>query len=120
MKGGEQHLYMNTGCFANGLLTPVHELLHTLGFVHFSPHILHYVPSDFFWNEPNPEDPISLVDQVTENTKFEEKKLTLSYFQVELTLAYSCVNSLTKKNLIDYLHRNRRANSMRIDTLGYL
>ena len=34
MKGGEQHLYMNSGCFADGLLTPVHELLHTLGFVH--------------------------------------------------------------------------------------
>ena len=34
MKGGEQHLYMNSGCFADGLLMPVHELLHTLGFVH--------------------------------------------------------------------------------------
>merc|ERR1719397_890355 len=25
---------MNSGCFEDGLLKPVHELLHTLGFVH--------------------------------------------------------------------------------------
>ena len=34
MAGGEQHLNMNSGCFEDGLLKPVHELLHTLGFVH--------------------------------------------------------------------------------------
>ena len=34
MAGGEQHLNMNSGCFDDGLVTPVHELLHTLGFVH--------------------------------------------------------------------------------------
>ena len=34
MKGGEPHIYLNSGCFDNGLVTPVHELLHTLGFVH--------------------------------------------------------------------------------------
>ena len=34
MKGGEQHIYLNSGCFDDGLVTPVHELLHTLGFVH--------------------------------------------------------------------------------------
>ena len=34
MKGGEQHIFLNSGCFDDGLVTPVHELLHTLGFVH--------------------------------------------------------------------------------------
>ena len=34
MRGGEQLLYMNSACFANGLIVPVHELMHTLGFVH--------------------------------------------------------------------------------------
>ena len=31
MKGGKQMLWLNSGCFENGLMTPVHELLHTLG-----------------------------------------------------------------------------------------
>ena len=34
MRGGEQLLYMNAACFDNGLIVPVHELMHTLGFVH--------------------------------------------------------------------------------------
>ena len=34
MRGGEQLLYMNAGCFDRGLIVPVHELMHTLGFVH--------------------------------------------------------------------------------------
>ena len=34
MMGGEQMLILNSRCFDNGLMTPVHELLHTLGFVH--------------------------------------------------------------------------------------
>ena len=34
MTGGEQHIFLNSGCFDDGLVTPVHELLHTLGFVH--------------------------------------------------------------------------------------
>ena len=32
MKGGRQMLWLNSGCFRNKLLIPVHELLHTLGF----------------------------------------------------------------------------------------
>ena len=32
MKGGRQMLWLNSGCFRNGLIIPVHELLHTLGF----------------------------------------------------------------------------------------
>merc|ERR1719460_2945275 len=89
---------MNSGCFEDGLLKPVHELLHTLGFV---PEVLTYrhgLP-DETWHEPNPVDPLSLIDQV------------------ELALAYNCADSLTKKNLVDYAHRNRKLNSMRIDTL---
>ena len=34
MRGGEQLLYMNAACFDNKLIVPVHELMHTLGFVH--------------------------------------------------------------------------------------
>ena len=34
MRGGQQVMYLNSGCFRNGLIVPVHELLHTLGFVH--------------------------------------------------------------------------------------
>ena len=34
MKGGEQIVYLNAGCFRNGLIIPVHEILHLLGFVH--------------------------------------------------------------------------------------
>merc|ERR1712012_951029 len=32
--GGDQALRLNSACFDSGLTTPVHELLHTLGFVH--------------------------------------------------------------------------------------
>ena len=31
MRGGRQMLWLNSGCFENGLMIPVHELLHTLG-----------------------------------------------------------------------------------------
>ena len=34
MRGGPQEIHLNLGCFDNGLETPVHELMHTLGFVH--------------------------------------------------------------------------------------
>ena len=34
MRGGEQAIYLNSGCFERGLVVPVHELMHTLGFVH--------------------------------------------------------------------------------------
>ena len=34
MKGGEQMLLLNSRCFDQGLIVPVHELMHTLGFVH--------------------------------------------------------------------------------------
>ena len=34
MTGGNQAMFLNSGCFRRGLIVPVHELLHTLGFVH--------------------------------------------------------------------------------------
>jgi len=136
--GGQQVLHLNRGCFNRGLMVPVHELLHTLGFVHehtrpdrdsfislneeniqlgaeknfvkrkqgFSdffdkgsvnpkntPYdvlsLLHYGPQDFSkngedvltflhelrgqtWQEPHPDDPLSVVDEV------------------ELAMAYEC------------------------------
>ena len=85
---------------------------------------------DETWHEPNPEDPLSLIDQVKEFTLYEkntklghfcnERKHAMHRTQVELALAYNCADLLTKKNLVDYVHRNRQLNSMRIDTLGTL
>ena len=34
MIGGNQEMYLNAACFDRGLIVPVHELMHTLGFVH--------------------------------------------------------------------------------------
>ena len=34
MRGGNQAIVFNRKCFLKGLTTPVHELMHTLGFVH--------------------------------------------------------------------------------------
>ena len=34
MQGGNQAMYLNSACFNRGLIVPVHELMHTLGFVH--------------------------------------------------------------------------------------
>merc|ERR1712037_253570 len=60
----------------------------------------HALPNpDEAWHEPEPEDPLSLVDQV------------------ELALAYNCEESLTTKTLIGYIHRNRNHNALRIDAL---
>ena len=79
---------------------------------------------DETWHEPNPVDPLSLIDQVKDcvtyerDTKICDKEYAVQYSQVELALAYNCADSLTKKNLVDYVHRNRKLNSMRIDTLG--
>ena len=74
---------------------------------------------DETWHEPNPVDPLSLIDQVKDFV-FYERDTNMQYSQVELALAYNCADSLTKKNLVDYVHRNRKLNSMRIDTLGTL
>ena len=34
MRGGDQSMYLNSACFDRGMIVPVHELMHTLGFVH--------------------------------------------------------------------------------------
>merc|ERR1712080_804359 len=54
---------------------------------------------DEAWHEPQPQDPLSLVDQV------------------ELALAYNCEDRLTTKTLIGYIHRNRHHNALQINTL---
>merc|ERR1719494_441602 len=55
---------------------------------------------DDTWPETDPSDPLSLIDQV------------------ELALAYGCPDSLSKEDLINYMHHNRRVNSMKMKTLG--
>ena len=131
-----------SGCFQSGLMTPVHELLHTLGFVHehtrpdrdsfisintdnievskegnfekrtrgFSDYfgknsvntrnthydilsLLHYGPQDFSkngeevitflhgqpdetWPEPQPDDPLSVIDQVLHIIRTELRNVT--------------------------------------------
>ena len=34
MRGGDQAIHLNSACFERGLIVPVHELMHTIGFVH--------------------------------------------------------------------------------------
>jgi len=51
------------------------------------------------WREPEPNDPLSIVDQV------------------ELALAYGCTENLSTDFIIDYIHSNRKSNALRIDTL---
>ena len=38
--------------------------------------------------------------------------------QVELALTYKCENSLSRRDLLQYIHRNRNNNARRIDTMG--
>ena len=38
--------------------------------------------------------------------------------QVEVALAYKCEDSLTRRDLLQYVHRNRDNNARRIDTMG--
>ena len=38
--------------------------------------------------------------------------------QVELSLAYGCINSLDSEKLVQYIHHNRNHNARRIDTMG--
>ena len=91
------------------------------------------------WREPNPEDPLSLVDKVTnrisiQQVKFEKviRALNVVYnlcalfmhskafllTQVEVALAYKCENNLTRRDLLQYVHRNRDNNARRINTMG--
>jgi len=94
MKGGQQVLFMNEDCFRDGLITPVHELLHTVGFTRQTPSL-----PDETWHEPNPTDPLSLIDQV------------------ELSMAYGCEEQMSSQTLLRYIHQNRRHNSLRINSM---
>merc|ERR1712168_307336 len=38
--------------------------------------------------------------------------------QVELALAYGCINSVGSEALVQYIHHNRNHNARRIDTMG--
>ena len=38
--------------------------------------------------------------------------------QVELALAYKCENNLTRRDLLQYVHRNRNNNARRINTIS--
>ena len=38
--------------------------------------------------------------------------------QVELALAYGCVDSLGSEKLVQYIHHNRNHNARRIETMG--
>ena len=38
--------------------------------------------------------------------------------QVEVALAYKCENNLTRRDLLQYVHRNRDNNARRINTMG--
>jgi len=60
---------------------------------------VHGMP-DVTWNEPDPNDPLSLVDQV------------------ELALAYGCSDSVSHETMLQYIHYNRHHNSMRINATG--
>ena len=49
MMGGEQLLYMNARCFANGLIVPVRQLMRTLGFAYEHNRTLVLAGSGFVW-----------------------------------------------------------------------
>ena len=110
----------------------VNVILHTCALPPLSPYVLHYGPMDASkngepvfkfryglpgedWREPEPNDPLSVVDQV--GTKLVKLVPTLST-QVELALAYGCAESLSTELLIDYVHSNRMNNALRLGTLG--
>ena len=56
---------------------------------------------DETWPAPDPEDPLSLIDQVL---RFHVESLFISMFQVELGMAYGC--NLTQKQILQYIHFN--------------
>ena len=77
---------------------------------------IHGLPDDT-WKEPDPEDPLSLVDQVSFCFG---KTFYLSEFgkKVELALAYQCEEKIGVKRLLQYIHYNREANALTINAMG--
>ena len=43
----------------------------------------------------------------------------IKMFQVELSLAYGCEDSLSRKTLLQYVHVNRAHNGRRLDNIGH-
>ena len=88
---------------------------------------LHGLP-DNTWQEPNPDEPLSLVDQVLWTSSSDAvktleipNKSLLSFEilkQVELALAYKCTDKIGNERLVQYIHYNRKANALRIDAMG--
>merc|ERR1719458_2301716 len=56
---------------------------------------IHNLPDDQTWPEPDPEDPLSIVDEV------------------ELSLAYQC--NVSQESLLKYIHFNRHHNTLLIE-----
>jgi len=96
----------------------VNKICTLISFLTTFSHVLHYGPlegskdgkaevlnflddlPDYSWQEPNPDDPLSLVDKV------------------EVSLTYKCEDSLSRRDLLQYVHRNRNNNARRIDTMA--
>jgi len=60
---------------------------------------LHEIPDDS-WDGPDTDDPLSLVDKI------------------ELALAYGCEDSLSQRDVLQYVHHNRNNNARQINTIG--
>ena len=132
--------------FANKICTLI-SFLTTFSYVlHYGPlegskdgkaKVLTYLDDlpDDTWPESDPKDPFSLVDKVINNnttslnstetviwniTCAHSKSLLLNVMltQVEVALAYKCENSLSHRDLLQYIHRNRNNNARRIETMG--
>ena len=104
---------------------------------------LHGLP-DETWQEPNPEDPLSVVDRVFDMYSLiggqgkmiisDPVLMTFSFaliwlllclnratelpMQVELSLAYDCEESVSREVLLRYIHHNRDQNTRRINSMG--
>ena len=80
MRGGNQEMYLNSACFDRGLIVPVHELMHTLGFVHEHTRTLVLAGSWYchkpFWIDPKrlamileaPANPLSNFERIQEGS----------------------------------------------------
>ena len=80
---------------------------------------LHDLPDDEIWPEPDPEDPLSIVDEVSmlmtisNFTSLRIYPLLMISVQVELSLAYKC--EVSQESLLKYIHFNRHHNTLLIE-----
>ena len=78
---------------------------------------LHGLPPDT-WKEPDPTDPLSIVDQVI-RVFLEEIFMDIFHIhKVELSLAYGCADSVDHRTMLQYIHYNRHHNSLQINATG--